>query len=89
MEYTIANYLKSELPKVGDTVKIGEFTFNIEEGLECNRYYLNGIGCENDAAFCYVKENKYSFAKKWLKDMAQHLILEYVHTLVLWLVWQD
>lgn len=64
MEYTIANYLKSELPKVGDIVKIGQFTFSVEEGLEGNKYYLDGIGCENDAAFCYIKENKYSFAKK-------------------------
>lgn len=64
MEYTIENYKKSELPKIGDIVKIGQFTFSIEEGLESNKYYLDGMGCENDAAFCYVKENKYSFAHK-------------------------
>lgn len=67
MQYTIENYKKSELPKIGDRVKIGQFTFSIEEGSEGGKYYLNGISCANDAAFCYTEENKYSFAQKAVK----------------------
>ena len=63
MEYTIENYKKGQVPNIEDIIKIGEFTFNV-----CHNstgYWLNGIGCGNDAFVKYLKgENKYHFAKR-------------------------
>lgn len=68
MEYTIENYTKSELPKIGDKVKIGRYTFEVASS--ASGYYLNGIGCTNDAFIKYIHEDKYLFAEKAVEGCA-------------------
>ena len=63
MDYTIENYKKGQLPNINDKVKIGEFNFDISHSAK--GFWLNGLGCENDAFVKYLeKENKYDFARR-------------------------
>ncbi len=63
MEYTIENYKKGQLPNITDKVKIGEFNFDVAHS--DRGFWLNGLGCSNDAFVKYLKgEDKYHFARR-------------------------